>query len=280
MKLTVLGGCGGWPTADQACSGYLVEQGGFTLLIDPGYGVLAELLHIMPATHVDAVFVSHGHPDHCADLSPLLRARVLGGGAEPPAATLPVFAPAKALDRVLDLDQVRSVRRGCEVSVLKDGSSVRVGPFELETVTLPHHVPNLGLRLTADDDVLAYTGDSGPCSDRVALAKHADVLLAEASYPREVPAEDARYLSTASQVAHDSGEADAGLTLLTHLLPGQRTEEALAAVAERGISRAELARPGLAVDVSAVLTGASPRRSAGPMMAVVAADRPRRAIGR
>ena len=30
-----------------------------------------------PPDEVDAVFISHGHPDHCADLNPLLRARAL-----------------------------------------------------------------------------------------------------------------------------------------------------------------------------------------------------------
>ena len=36
MRLTVLGGCGGWPAAGLACSGYLVEHDGFRLLIVPG----------------------------------------------------------------------------------------------------------------------------------------------------------------------------------------------------------------------------------------------------
>lgn len=34
MLLTVLGGCGAWPGAGQACSGYLVEHDGFRLLVD------------------------------------------------------------------------------------------------------------------------------------------------------------------------------------------------------------------------------------------------------
>ena len=41
MRLTVLGGCGGWPAAGLACSGYLVEHDGFRLLIDPGYAIAA-----------------------------------------------------------------------------------------------------------------------------------------------------------------------------------------------------------------------------------------------
>jgi ribonuclease BN (tRNA processing enzyme) len=70
VRLTVLGGCGAWPSADQACSGYLVEHDGFRLLIDPGYAILPRLLQGLDADEVDAVLVSHGHPDHCADLMP------------------------------------------------------------------------------------------------------------------------------------------------------------------------------------------------------------------
>jgi hypothetical protein len=40
VRLTVLGGCGAWPAADQACSGYLVEHDGFrpqALQLDRGH---------------------------------------------------------------------------------------------------------------------------------------------------------------------------------------------------------------------------------------------------
>ncbi|MDG4802313.1 MBL fold metallo-hydrolase [Micromonospora sp. WMMD980] len=77
VRITVLGGLGAFPTARQACSGFLVEHDGFRLLIDPGYATLQPLLAHVPAEHVDGVYVSHGHPDHCADLQPLVRARVL-----------------------------------------------------------------------------------------------------------------------------------------------------------------------------------------------------------
>ena len=71
MRLTVLGGCGAWPAAGQACSGYLVEHEGFRLLIDPGYAILPRLLQFVQADDVDAVLVSHGHPDHWPDAEPL-----------------------------------------------------------------------------------------------------------------------------------------------------------------------------------------------------------------
>src|SRR5229473_1612859 len=102
MRLTVLGACGAWPEAGQACSGYLVEQDGFRLLVDLGYATVPRLLKRVTADQVDAVFISHGHPDHCADLSPLLRARAL---RDDPPAPLPVYALPGAVDAVLALDR-------------------------------------------------------------------------------------------------------------------------------------------------------------------------------
>lgn len=74
MRLTVLGGCGAWPEAGWACSGFLVEHDGFRLLVHLGYATVPRLLEVLAAEQADAVFISHGHPDHCADLNPLLRA--------------------------------------------------------------------------------------------------------------------------------------------------------------------------------------------------------------
>src|SRR5882672_8236652 len=98
MRLTVLGACGAWPEAGQACSGFLVEHDGFRLLVDAGYAIVPRLLRVVDAAQVDAVYISHGHPDHCADLNPLLRARAMADVPVPP---LPVYALPGALDAVL-----------------------------------------------------------------------------------------------------------------------------------------------------------------------------------
>jgi hypothetical protein len=54
MRLSVLGGCGAWPAAGQACSGYLVEQDGFRLLVGHGYATLPRLLELLSADDVNA----------------------------------------------------------------------------------------------------------------------------------------------------------------------------------------------------------------------------------
>jgi ribonuclease BN (tRNA processing enzyme) len=246
MRMTVLGGCGAWPAAGQACSGYLVEHDGFRLLVDPGYATVPRLLERVAAQDVDAVLLSHGHPDHCADLNPLLRARVLGGGAAP---ALPVHALPGAADRVLALDEPGTLAGASAVSAFAAGESFELGPLRVDTWPLPHTVPNAGLRLVAGGRVLAYTGDTGPSDAIVELARGADLFLAEASFPEQVPASAARYLSSARQAGEAAAAAGAGRLLLTHLLPG--TEPDLAGDAARRAYHGDLgvARGGVVVDL-------------------------------
>lgn len=231
MRLTVLGGCGAWPAAGQACSGYLVEHDGFRVLIDPGYAVLPRLLTHIDATDLDAVLVSHGHPDHCADLNPLLRARALRDDDDDPPPALPVYAPPEALTAVLALDRKGMLDDALVLSDFTPGDHFAVGPFDIRTWLLPHWLPNAGLRLTAGTETLAYTGDTGPAPELADLARDADIFLAEASYPHQVPGNSARHLSSAAQAGQTAARAGAGRLVLTHLMPGTDAAEAIEAAA-------------------------------------------------
>ncbi|MEV0829112.1 MBL fold metallo-hydrolase [Nonomuraea rubra] len=211
--MTVLGGCGAWPGAGQACSGYLVEDEGFRVLIDPGYATLPRLLALMGAADVDAVLVTHGHPDHCSDLNPLLRARAL---ADDPAPPLPVHAPPGALDAVMALDKPRMLAAALTIHDLRPGR-----PCEL-----------------------------GPSTELVSLAKDADLLLAEATYPERVPEEDAPYLSSARDAGRTAASAGAARLLLTHLWPDTPAEPALAAAAASYPGALSVATAGLTVDLA------------------------------
>ncbi|MFD8305536.1 MBL fold metallo-hydrolase [Streptomyces sp. NPDC059690] len=246
MRLTVLGGCGAWPTARQACSGYLVEHAGFRLLIDPGYATLPRLLTRLDVGAVDAVLVSHGHPDHCADLNPLLRARALRDEPAPP---LPVYAPHGALDAVLALDRPGMLAGALRLHEFTPGDRFGVGPFTAETALLPHFVPNAGIRLTTPDGVLVYTGDTGPSPDVPRLARDADLLVSEATYSRRVPDEDARYLLTAELAGRYAQQAGASRLLLTHLWPGTDRATAIEAAADGFSGPVGVAVPDLVVEL-------------------------------
>jgi ribonuclease BN (tRNA processing enzyme) len=247
MRFTVLGGCGAWPEAGQACSGYLIEYDGFRLVLDLGYATVPRLLEQIGAESVDAAVFSHGHPDHCADLNPLLRARAL---RDSPAAPLPVYAPPGALDAVLALDRPGMLTGAYDLYEFSPGDGFEIGPFRVHTRLLPHWVTNAGIRLTAGGTTLAYTGDSGPSPEIARLSRGADMLLAEASYVDRVPEDAREYLSSARQAGRHAADADVGRLLLTHLLPGTSTTAARDAANDSYQGKIDVATAGLAFRLS------------------------------
>jgi ribonuclease BN (tRNA processing enzyme) len=242
VELRVIGGCGAWPAAGEACSGYLLDHDGFRLLIDPGYAVLPRLLRVMDAADVDAVLVSHRHPDHCADLNPLLRARALRDDPAPP---LPVFALPGALDAVLALDRPGLLDDAIAVRSFEAGETFTIGPLAVDSRALPHSVPNAGVRVTGGSASIVYTGDAAPDPALVELARGADVLLAEASFVDPVPDEEGATLSSGREAGRQAADAGVGTLVLTHLLPGtdRRSSARAARAGFRGPIR--VASPGL-----------------------------------
>lgn len=243
--MTVLGGSGAVPTATQACSGYLVVHDGFRLLLDPGYATLPVLLGHTRAEDVDAVLVSHGHPDHCADVNPLLRARALSGEPPPP---LPLFALPGALDAVLALDRRGMLEDAYTLHEFTAGARFGIGPFSVETSLLPHVVPNAGIRLTGPGGtVLAYTGDTGASPLIPQLARDADLFLCDATHPEETPPDVAGILLTAREAGLYARQAGAAHLMLTHLWPGTPHGDAVAAACASFTGPVTVAAPGRCV---------------------------------
>ena len=104
-RLVVLGGCGAWPEAGRACSGFVLEHEGVRVVLDLGYGTLPPLLRLLGSTvadGIDAVVITHRHPDHMIDLHGLFRARWFGSRD---AAAIPVYAGAGVRERLRGLEE-------------------------------------------------------------------------------------------------------------------------------------------------------------------------------
>lgn len=250
MELIVLGACGTWPGRDGATSGYLVRHGGFSLMLDAGSGTLARLQRYEEIRDLGAVLVSHGHPDHMADLYPLFYARHYGGQGPP---GLPLFAPdgfMGRLDALMSEDAQAAMRRAFEVRELSGGERFEVGPFSIETRLMAHiGDPALGFRIEAEGAALAYSGDTGPCDELVDLARDADLLLAEATWQDGV--EDGPFHLSARQAGEHAAEAGARRLLLTHIWPTRDRERSRREAAEGFSGTVEVATEDMRVEVGA-----------------------------
>lgn len=246
MRLTVLGGGGAHPTQDQGCSGYLVEHDDFRLLVDPGHATLPVLLRLIDAAEVDAVFVTHAHADHCADLNPLLRIRHLDPGRPAP---LPVLALRGSTDAVLALDADMRLTDDTDLREVEPDERLSVGPFTLHTAALAHFVDNVGVRIEADGASLVYSGDGGADPRLADLATDATVLLTEATFATDVPPGSRGLLADAELAGDQAHRASVGRLVLTHLWPGTDPETASATAGRRYDGPVEVATPGLVVDL-------------------------------
>jgi ribonuclease BN (tRNA processing enzyme) len=220
----VLGGCGGWPEAGRACSGFVIEHEGFRVVLDLGYGTLSRLLSLLRssvADGLDAVVITHEHADHMVDLHGLFRARWFG---RPDAPRIPLFAPEPVLGKVVAMEDPRTAE---DLKAVFDWSPLparryELGPFALESVALPHHVPTVGVRLSSPTLTIAYTGDTGPDPALVELGRAADLYVVDATWPEPAapPAGQDRFLLSAAEAGEVATAAGARRLLLTHFWPG------------------------------------------------------------
>jgi ribonuclease BN (tRNA processing enzyme) len=66
---------------------------------------------------------------------------------------------------------------------LSDGASTTVGDVRVDARAVDHLGEAYALRLEHSGRSIVYSGDTGPCDALVELARGADVLLAEATWP-------------------------------------------------------------------------------------------------
>jgi len=98
MRLTVLG-AGPAYTDREGASGasYLVSEGETHVLLDLGQGSFPRLIEAIEPSTIDAVLISHLHPDHFIDLVPLRH--YLAYQLDPPR-RVRVVAPDGLADRI------------------------------------------------------------------------------------------------------------------------------------------------------------------------------------
>lgn len=196
MRLTVVGCSGSFPGPDSPASCYLVQADDdagrtWNLVLDLGSGALGNLQRFIAPEEIDAIGISHLHPDHISDLSGLF---VYLKYAPLPLARrhVTVHGPFGTLSRIAEVHGVQpdeTLTDHIAVHAWQPGRPVRVGPMLVQPVAVEHPLPAYGVRVSgpSEDDpartvTLAYTGDTDTCAGLDELALGVDVLLAEAAF--------------------------------------------------------------------------------------------------
>lgn len=246
MRLTVVGCAGSFPSAQSAASCYLVDHDGATLVVDLGSGALGPLQRYVDLGRVDAVLLSHLHPDHCMDLTGYYVA--LRYDPRGPRSPIPVYAPegaAERMARAYDLPPGPGMTSQFDFIDWPVDSPVTIGPFTIRTARMAHPVPCFAMRIEAGGRTLVYSGDTGPTPALVELARAADLAVFEASF---LDGDNPPNLHlTAREAAMHAAAAGVDRLLLTHLVAWNPIDATLAQAAD--FDDLLIAEPGLTVEV-------------------------------
>ena len=238
MRLHLLGISGPFPESHGATSGYLLEAGDSLFQFDLGSGVLGRLTSLTAPEELSALFVSHWHFDHVADI-PVLMYRLQAYQKK-----LKVYGPSDPSSPVYALVSSLPCFSFTDVAA---GHSFFLNDTEIRVCAARHPVPSVGYRVSFGSKSFGYTGDTNTLPTLAADYRHCDLLLADGLFPTKVWSEEKPHLSAllAARLAADAG---AGSLVITHLNP-LYPRKTLLEEARTVFSHSKLAEAGTVIDL-------------------------------
>jgi ribonuclease BN (tRNA processing enzyme) len=248
IDLTVIGA--GPAYTDRAAAvgaSYLLAYNGTRLVLDLGQGTFSRLAGTIEPSTLDAVVVSHLHPDHFVDLVPLRH--YLRWEFQPPR-RLRLIGPRDLAHRLdaLHADEGFS-SEAFDLEALEE-TDYQVGSLTV-TARRVHHIPDsFGFRVAGSKGGpgLVYTGDCGRASDIDDLVRPGDTLLSEVSFGPTPGDPMAAHLDGPS-VGALAARTGASRVLLTHLMMGFDRDATVASVCAKFNGPVELVEPGMETTV-------------------------------
>jgi ribonuclease BN (tRNA processing enzyme) len=243
IRFHILGAGGAVPTPTHNPAAYWVTVDDHSILLDPGPGALVRLVQSGLAPRgvddINQVFLTHLHPDHCADLLHLLFA--LHSPVPVRTEKIQLFGPpglASYLNRLKGIfgSWLEPRKRLLEVNEigpdittpLPGGGSVQ--PFKVNHPQDRLSSFSLGYRFCdAENHTAVFSGDTEPCAELNKAATGADLLVVECSTPDHLATPGHM---TPSQVGELCVLARPELAVLTHQYPDAAVLDLAALVGE------------------------------------------------
>ncbi len=224
ITVTILGSGTCVPSLKRSSCSVLLQIDHTKLLFDSGSGTMRRLLEAgITIFDLNYIFYSHFHPDHTAELVPLLFATkypeshrrktpitiMAGRGFEG------FFAGLKAV-----YGQWIELATGLlEMMELANDSrdSYRFPDFTVESAPMEHNEESIAYRITnASGYSVVYSGDTSYNENLIDLAKSTDLLICESAMPDDKGVKGHLTPSLAGEIATRAGVAK---LVLTHFYP-------------------------------------------------------------
>jgi ribonuclease BN (tRNA processing enzyme) len=217
LTVTVLGRDGSFAGPGGACTGYLLRGAGTTVWLDAGPGTLANLQQHVALSDLDAIVVSHSHPDHWLELPVVRNALKYILEVE----GVSVYGTAETAQMLRALSG--TIEPTFKWTTIDATSVVRVGGMTLRFSLTDHPVETLAVHVEADGRRFAFSSDTGPGWSAASFDQPIDLLLCEASLSIENEGR-APHVSgrQAGAMARAAGVAR---LVVTHIVPGADAEQ-------------------------------------------------------
>ncbi|MBF0109388.1 MAG: ribonuclease Z [Magnetococcales bacterium] len=179
MKGIVLGSGTGIPSPSRNSAGYYLEAGGLNLLVDCGPGTLRRLVRVRKGiTNLDAIFITHTHPDHVSDLTPLIHGLRIGSTGR--RKKLSIYGPPglkEYYERIV-LTQIR-LPDHFAVEVQEVESTLTFGTLVVRTFPVKHveHLQSVAYRFEEGGRSVVFSGDCDYDQGLIDGSRHADLLI-------------------------------------------------------------------------------------------------------
>ncbi len=188
------------------------------IVVDCGGDVVQRLMQAdVPLDCIDALIITHEHPDHAGGF-PLFMEKIWIAGRRRPIAVhgiAPALAQARRTFASFDTSGWEGLPsiQWTGIAHEENAAVIETDVWKINATPGIHGVPTIGLRVAgAGGGTVAYSCDTEPCDAICALARGCDILVHEATgaFPGHTTAEDA---------ANIAARAVARRLLLVHLPP-------------------------------------------------------------
>ena len=224
MKLTILGSGTSIPHPRRSSSGFWLETGGGSLLLDCSAAApLRMAQERLDWPNLDAIWISHFHLDHCAGLPPFLAGTKHAEAMKGRTKRLGIFGSKGIEELMAGFSAAGNYRLleqpfPIEIIEVEELEKFNILPgVEAVACKTPHTEESHAIHLRdTDGKTLVYSADTGFSEAIAAFANRVDLFILECTFVRDKPVKKHLELAEAIFLIR---KANPKRAMLTHFYP-------------------------------------------------------------